>query len=112
MLKKDKKAAAPGDMLKKRPKADAADSDEEFSPQRKKLKTKDLEIQGDGEESSEHSDVEIDPAEFAKFCKENPMDDEGSYDSEEDEDYDSEDVQEAGGSEDRDNSDASDEDMG
>jgi len=50
-------------------------------------------IADDGEVTSEHSEKEIDLDAFAKFCKENPMDDgeEGSYDSEEDEDYDSDD---------------------
>merc|ERR1719240_909357 len=81
LLKKRNKEPIDGHgSLKKRKRDDEnqdekRDIDEDFIVDKKKLKEneKDLEIEEDGEISSEHSDQEIDLEAFAKFCKENPM---------------------------------------
>ena len=74
----------------------------DFNPNQK-VSDDEKTLSKDGEVSSEHSDVEIDPAEFAKFCRENPMQNENeSYDSSEDEDYDSQEEGEEVDSEDDD----------
>ena len=93
LLKKRNKIESNGDAkfgLKKKVKGDGEEKDVDFDAI--DLNEDEESIQDDGEVSSDHSEVELDLNDFAKFCKENPMGDnlgEDSYDSEDDEDYDS-----------------------
>lgn len=89
MKKRAKDGAPDGGLLARKKVKGGPEVDEDFGFDAKHQE-KDISIEEDGEVSSEHSDKEIDVAAFAKFCKENPIGGpEASYDSAEDEDFDS-----------------------